>query len=125
MNKIKFIFAGMIISATLLTSCGNDEQETKQVGQPSSKVSRKAESLEMKNFKEALIQLAKTKVAAEKNGSVTSLLDERNHDVIIKQSKELLLANGYTSADLNTDNRAVIKLAMKVYAEKTQMIINN
>ena len=125
MNKIKSIFAGIIISATLLTSCGSEEQATQQVDQSSAKAIRKAESLEMKNFKEALVQLTKLKVSDQKSGKNSSLLDKQNQDVIIEQAKELLLANGYTTENLKADNKTIIQMAMKVYAQKTQLIINN
>lgn len=125
MNKLKSIFAGIIISATLLTSCASEEQATKQVDQSSAKAIRKAETLEMKNFKDALVQLAKTKVSEQKNGENSSLLKNQNQDEIIEQAKELLLANGYTSENLKADNKTIIQMAMKVYAQKTQLIINN
>lgn len=125
MNKLKFIFAGIIISATLLSSCASEEQATKQVDQSSAKAIRQAETLEMKNFKEALVQLTKTKVSEQKNGESSSLFKTQNQDVIIEQAKELLLANGYTMEDLKTDNKLIIQMAMKVYAQKTQLIINN
>lgn len=79
----------------------------------------------MKNFKEALVQLTKTKVSEQKNGESSSLFKTQNQDLIIEQAKELLLANGYTMEDLKTDNKLIIQMAMKVYAQKTQLIINN
>lgn len=124
MNKLNSIFAGIIISATLLTSCGSEEQVTK-ADQSSAKAIRQAETLEMKNFKNALVQLTKKNVAEQKNGEDSSLFRKQNQDGIIVEAKELLLANGYTMEDLKTDNKFIIQMAMKVYAQKTQLIINN
>ncbi|MGV9004454.1 hypothetical protein [Flavobacterium sp.] len=124
MNKIKSIFAGIIISATLLTSCGSEEQATLARNQSSAKEIRKSETLEMKNFKDALVQLTKTKVSEQKNGENSSLFKTQNQDLIIEQAKELLFANGYTMEDLKIDNKFIIQMAMKVYAQKTQLISN-
>ena len=125
MNKLNSLFAGMIISATLLTSCASEEQVTKQADQSSAKAIRQAETLEMKNFKNALVQLTKKNVAEQKNGEDSSLFRKQNQDGIIVEAKELLLANGYTMEDLKTDNKFIIQMAMKVYAQKTQLITNN
>lgn len=125
MNKLNSIFAGVIISATLLVSCAGEEQVAKQADQSSAKAIRQAETLEMRNFKNALVQLTKKNVAEQKNGEDSSLFRKQNQDGIIIEAKDLLLANGYTMEDLKTDNKFIIQMAMKVYAQKTQLIINN
>lgn len=125
MIKLKCVFVGIIISTILFSSCASEEQTIMQADQSSARAIRDSETLEMKNFKIALVQLTKTKVSEQKNGENSSLFKTQNQDVIIEQAKELLLANGYTKDNLKADNKIIIQMAMKVYAQKTQLIINN
>ncbi len=129
--KKNSIFINLLLASFLgLISCGSEEQTT-IINQSSAKEIKKAETIEMKNFKEVLIQLTQQRALKikgtndNKTSYKTSLFSLENESIVLDPAKQFLLSVGYTLEDLKASNKAIIILAMKVYAEKTQLIINN
>lgn len=129
--KKNSIFINLLLASFLgLISCGSEEQTT-TINQSSAKEIKKAETIEMKNFKEVLIQLTQQRALKikgtndNKTSYKTSLFSLENESIVLDPAKQFLLSVGYTLEDLKASNKAIIILAMKVYAEKTQLIINN
>ena len=129
--KKNSIFINLLLASFLgLISCGSEEQTT-TINQSSAKEIKKAETIEMKNFNEVLIQLTQQRALKikgtndNKTSYKTSLFSLENESIVLDPAKQFLLSVGYTLEDLKASNKAIIILAMKVYAEKTQLIINN
>jgi hypothetical protein len=114
---IKSIFSGAITLFFLFCSCSNTEDvvSKEQYG------SKMESSIEMKNFKEAMIVWTKSKQEAKQN----KIAAFKGNDIIIKQATDLLLANGYTDAEIKQqlaeNEDIVIAKAMRLFAEKSQV----
>lgn len=112
MNKLKFIFAGLIISASMLTSCGSSEElatteNTKKV--------EFAKTTAMLNFESSLKEWFQAK---RENVSGTSKVAISTK--ITDDAKALLVSIGKSEiASKTTQNTdELVRDAMKAYSEK-------
>lgn len=112
-------------------SCGAEDTTTKKTDQSSAAAIKKNETIEMKNFKESLIQLHQERAVKQREATTskvamtTTLFNYQNESLILEPAKQLILSSGYKTSDLPSDSKAIIMMAMKVYADKTQIISNN
>lgn len=112
MNKLKFIFAGFLISVSMLTSCSSSEEITTA---GNAKTVEFAKTTEMLNFESSLKDWYRAK---SQNVSGTSKVAMGNK--ITEDAKTLLISIGKAEiankATQNTDE--LVREAMKAYSEK-------
>ena len=117
MNRTKQIFAGIFISALLLTSCGSNESV---VEEPASV--EFAKTTEMLNFESSL----KTYFQSKQQTSSDSKAKAQATEETVKAANELLVSIGKTEMvrKANQSSDDLIRTAMKEYSKKLTEMYN-
>lgn len=112
MNKLKFIIAGLIISATMLTSCASNEEA---LTAENAKTVEFAKTTAMLNFESSLKEWFQTKNTNVNGTSKVAISNKISDD-----AKALLVSIGKSEiASKTTQNTdELVRNAMKAYSEK-------
>lgn len=117
MNKTKLFFAGILITALSLTSCGSNESV---VEEPASV--EFAKTTEMLNFESSL----KTYFQSKQQTSSDSKVKAQATEETVKAANELLVSIGKTEMARRTNQSSdeLIRTAMKEYSKKLTEMYN-
>ena len=112
MNKLKLIFAGIVISASMLTSCGSSEEVATA---ENSKTVEFAKTTEMLNFESSLkewFQAKRENVSGTAKVAISTKITEDAKTLLSSIGKSEIASK----SNQNTDE--LVREAMKAYSEK-------
>ena len=126
MKKTSIFLSAVFASITLGISSCNSSEEITQVSQVSLPESAKAP--EVIAFQKALIDHVKNKSQLNLSETATDA-KAKNTEALNNASKTFLLANGYSLEELQSksaqDSKELYRMALALYAKKTQITTNN
>ena len=128
-EKIQLIaMMALAISLNSMVSCSSEEKVTEPTISESAQAAVKEP--EMIAFQKALVAQVRSK---QKNVDLKqtnrTLLANQSPDEVLEASRNLILANGVTEAEMlrqaDGNDAKILSMALQIYAQKTKIITNN
>lgn len=128
MKKVQLItMMAFAISFNCLVSCSNEEKAMGPTISESAQAA--AKEPEMIAFQKALISQVKSQQNVNLKQANRTLLSNQNPDSILEASRNLIIANGITEAEMlrqaNGNDAKILSMALQIYAQKTKVNTNH